>query len=74
MSGPASTVYDTYLYHNGNRLMRSYSEDNGNEGHFEGASTTIVLSLVVGDSVWIQTTTGTYCYGYPITGFSGWKL
>ncbi|KAK3108772.1 hypothetical protein FSP39_015309, partial [Pinctada imbricata] len=59
------------IYHKGHKLMMSHSYDGGG---YEVASNTMVLSLKVDDDVWIGTTHGKYCYGYPYTGFSGWKL
>ncbi|KAK3105939.1 hypothetical protein FSP39_009025 [Pinctada imbricata] len=74
MSGGSSDDCNTYIYNNGNKMMMSYSHDNGGSGN-EEASTTILLSLMTGDHVWIETAPGSvYCHGYPYTGFSGWKL
>ncbi|KAK3105419.1 hypothetical protein FSP39_024908 [Pinctada imbricata] len=73
LSGSASENCEAYIYHNGNRLLKSHSyEYNG--GYSEAASNTILLSLTVGDHLWIQTPVGTRCYGYPYTAFSGWKI
>ncbi|KAK3104659.1 hypothetical protein FSP39_007294, partial [Pinctada imbricata] len=70
MSKYASEYCIAYIYHNGNQLLASHSyEDNG--GYWEVASNTILLTLTVGDHVWIQTSVGKYCYGYPYTAFSG---
>ncbi|KAK3106091.1 hypothetical protein FSP39_012598 [Pinctada imbricata] len=62
-----------YIYHNGSRKMMTHSYE-GKGGYHEVASNTMVLSLRVNDLVWIGTTLGKYCYGYPYTGFSGWKV
>ncbi|KAK3106267.1 hypothetical protein FSP39_016341 [Pinctada imbricata] len=62
-----------FIYHNGHKLMMTYSYEHTG-GYHEVASNTIVLSLKKNELVWIGTTHGTYCYGYPYTGFSGWKL
>ncbi|KAK3106680.1 hypothetical protein FSP39_025036 [Pinctada imbricata] len=62
-----------YIYHNGHKLMMSHSYEHSG-GYHEVASNTMVLSLKKNELVWIGTTHGTYCYGYPYTGFSGWKL
>ncbi|KAK3105618.1 hypothetical protein FSP39_001947 [Pinctada imbricata] len=62
-----------YIYHNGHKLMTSHSYEHSG-GYHEVASNTMVLSLKEKDLVWIGTKTGTFCYGYPYTGFSGWKL
>ncbi|KAK3104477.1 hypothetical protein FSP39_003066 [Pinctada imbricata] len=73
MSNSDSQRCYAYIYHNGNRLLLSQSiEENG--GYYEAASNTILLTLTVGDRVWIQTGASTFCYGYPNTAFSGWKL
>ncbi|KAK3105816.1 hypothetical protein FSP39_006320 [Pinctada imbricata] len=64
---------NAYIYHNGHRLMMSHSYEHSG-GYHEVASNTMVLSLKKNEPVWIGTTTGTYCYGFPATGFSGWKL
>ncbi|KAK3104977.1 hypothetical protein FSP39_014499, partial [Pinctada imbricata] len=72
MSISSSRACYAYIYHNGNQLLESYSVE-ANGGYYEVASNTIVLTLTVGDHVWIQTATGTHCYGYPYTAFSGWK-
>ncbi|KAK3104723.1 hypothetical protein FSP39_008651 [Pinctada imbricata] len=61
------------IYHNGNRLLQTFSHER-NGGYDETASNTILLKLIVGDHVWIQTDSGTFCFGYPYTGFSGWKI
>ncbi|KAK3086041.1 hypothetical protein FSP39_012534, partial [Pinctada imbricata] len=75
-----STMSESYkkschasIYHNGHKLMMTHSYENNN-GYHEVASNTMVLSLKVNELVWIGTSSGTYCYGYPYTGFSGWKL
>ncbi|KAK3096451.1 hypothetical protein FSP39_000286 [Pinctada imbricata] len=73
MSSLDSQPCSAYIYHNGNRLLVAYSYEAGGSYH-ETASNTMVLTLTMGDRVWIQTETGTYCYGYPYTGFSGWKI
>ncbi|KAK3105992.1 hypothetical protein FSP39_010402 [Pinctada imbricata] len=59
-----------YIYHNGHKLMTSYSYKHTG-GYHEVASNTMVLSLKVKDLLWIGTTHGEYCHGYPYTGFSG---
>ncbi|KAK3105264.1 hypothetical protein FSP39_021288 [Pinctada imbricata] len=73
MSRSASQYCKAYIYHNGNPLLLSHSIE-GNGGTYEVASNTILLTLTVGDQVWIKTETGTYCHGYPFTAFSGWKI
>ncbi|KAK3105265.1 hypothetical protein FSP39_021318 [Pinctada imbricata] len=73
MSGSDSQRCYAFIFHNGNQLSVSYSEEK-NHGYAEVASNTILLTLNVGDRVWIETATGKYCYGYPYTAFSGWKI
>ncbi|KAK3105058.1 hypothetical protein FSP39_016358 [Pinctada imbricata] len=73
MSGRDSEECAVYIVHNGVKLMESDSDNEGNH-QYEVASNTITLVLVKGDRVWIQTTHGNNCMGYPYTGFSGWKI
>ncbi|KAK3105078.1 hypothetical protein FSP39_016832 [Pinctada imbricata] len=73
MSHSDSQSCYAYIYHNGNSLLLSNSHE-AKGGSNEAASNTIVLSLIAGDRVWIKTDRGAYCYGYPLTGFSGWKI
>ncbi|KAK3097904.1 hypothetical protein FSP39_014297 [Pinctada imbricata] len=73
MSGVYSNICDATIYHNGNGLLLSSSNEGGGS-YEEVASNTLVLTMAVGDRVWIQTGTGTFCNGYPWTGFSGWKI
>ncbi|KAK3106112.1 hypothetical protein FSP39_012968 [Pinctada imbricata] len=73
MSGSFSQNCFAYIYHNNAELLRSHSQE-ANKGYHEVASNTITLSLSVGDTVWIQTHTCIFGYGYPYTAFSGWKL
>ncbi|KAK3109087.1 hypothetical protein FSP39_022719, partial [Pinctada imbricata] len=63
----------SHIYHNGHKLMMTYSFE-ANGGDHEVASNTMVLSLKLDDRVWIGTITCYYGFGYPYTGFSGWKL
>ncbi|KAK3106098.1 hypothetical protein FSP39_012696 [Pinctada imbricata] len=73
MSSSSSEPCYAFIYHNGNGLMESYSYEY-KDGYNEAASNTMVRQLKVGDRVWIEVLANTYCYGYPYTGFSGWKL
>ncbi|KAK3106119.1 hypothetical protein FSP39_013125 [Pinctada imbricata] len=73
MAGNDKQICSASIYHNGSKKMVTYSSE-GKGGYHEVASNTIVLSLKLNDQVWIWLKSGGYCYGYPNTGFSGWKL
>ena len=62
----------TYIYRNGQSSMVVNSYEKGSVE--EAASNTVIFHLQMGDTVWIQTAVCEYNFGYPYTGFSGWKL
>ena len=62
-----------YIYRNGVKSLVTQAVERGGSV-FEVASNTEVFHLTKGDTVWIQTDSCGYFYGYPDTAFSGWKL
>ena len=61
------------IHRNGVAGLRTYSHEAGGS-YNEVASNTALFHLTKGDSVWIQTGTCGYFFGYPYTAFSGWRL
>ena len=73
MGGSESQDCYSFIYRNGVVGLQTHSYEAGGSYH-EVASNTAVFHLIIGDSVWIETRSCVYFYGYPYTAFSGWRL
>ena len=63
------------LYRNGvSENLAAYADMNGRSGGDDRGSNSEILTLVIGDRVWIQTGHCDFLYEYPYTSFSGFKI
>ena len=73
MSNSDSQDCFAFIYRNGVKSLEASSYEAGGS-EYEVASNTEVFHLTKGDTIWIQTDSCGYFFGYPYTAFSGWKL
>ena len=64
-----------YLCRNGVRLnFAAHADGNETTGGTDSGSNSVVLSLSIGDTVFIKTASCYYLYSEPFTSFSGFKI